>query len=229
MRRKREESIAQKCTDLIDTICIVIALATFYPFGTACNSAGCFRKGDPNMLKKSSVLVIASLLFVPVNTWAQSGGGSGGSGGSSGGGAASSAGGAASGPTGGSPSAAGSPNAGATGAGTSSISGVPNGPANQGGLNNSANDPSGAGNSAKVPTAPGTNNLGTAQSTGSSGNIGAGDGSTTTTGVAGNRAGASGGRIDGTVQKGPAMQGDAEISAENAKVDKKVKSICKGC
>jgi hypothetical protein len=67
------------------------------------------------------------------------------------------------------------------------------------------------------------------QSTGSSGNNGAGDGSTATTGVAGNRAGASGGRIDGTVQKGPAMQGDAEISAENAKVDKKVKSICKGC
>jgi hypothetical protein len=47
--------------------------------------------------------------------------------------------------------------------------------------------------------------------------------------MAGNREGASGGRIDGTVQKGPAMQGDAEISAENAKVDKKVKSICKGC
>ena len=39
----------------------------------------------------------------------------------------------------------------------------------------------------------------------------------------------SGGRIDGTTQKGPAMEGDAEISAENAKVDKKVKSICKGC
>ena len=45
------------------------------------------------MLKKSSVLMIASLLFVPITTWAQSGGGGGGSGGSSGGGAASSAGG----------------------------------------------------------------------------------------------------------------------------------------
>jgi putative phosphoesterase len=33
----------------------------------------------------------------------------------------------------------------------------------------------------------------------------------------------SGSRIDGTVQKGPAMQGDAEISAENAPVDKKSK------
>ena len=87
----------------------------------------------------------------------------------------------------------------------------------------------GAGNSAKVPTAPGTNNLGTAQSAGST-NSGSGEaGSTTTTGVARNQAGVSGSRIDGTVQKGPAMQGDAEISAENVQVDKKVKSICKGC
>jgi hypothetical protein len=37
------------------------------------------------------------------------------------------------------------------------------------------------------------------------------------------------GRIDGTTQNGPAMQGDTEINAENAQVDKKVKSICKGC
>jgi hypothetical protein len=52
-------------------------------------------------------------------------------------------------------------------------------------------------------------------------------------GTAGNPAGgAVGGRIDGTVTQGPAMQGDDAIRAEDApdsKVDKKVKSICKGC
>jgi hypothetical protein len=72
-------------------------------------------------------------------------------------------------------------------------------------------------------------NLGTAQSAGSTNGASGEAGSTTTTGVARNQAGVSGSRIDGTVQKGPAMQGDAEISAENAQVDKKVKSICKGC
>ena len=40
---------------------------------------------------------------------------------------------------------------------------------------------------------------------------------------------ANGGRIDGTVTQGPAMQGDAEIRAEDPVVDKKIKSICKGC
>jgi hypothetical protein len=39
----------------------------------------------------------------------------------------------------------------------------------------------------------------------------------------------SGGRIDGTAQNGPSRRGDAEINAENDQVDKKVKSICKGC
>jgi hypothetical protein len=114
------------------------------------------------MSKRSFAFVVATLLFVPIGAFAQSGGGGGGAGGSGGGGAASSAGGAASGPTAGTPSAVGSPNAGSPGAGSASISGVPDGPANQG--NNSVNDPSGAGNSAKVATAPGTNNLGTARS-----------------------------------------------------------------
>jgi hypothetical protein len=51
-----------------------------------------------------------------------------------------------------------------------------------------------------------------------------------TTGTAGNPAGGtSTGRIDGTVTQGPSMPGDAEIRAEDSKVDKKVKSICKGC
>jgi hypothetical protein len=44
--------------------------------------------------------------------------------------------------------------------------------------------------------------------------------------------GATGGRIDGTVTQGPAMQGDDTIRAESSpdsKVDKTVKSICTGC
>jgi hypothetical protein len=52
-------------------------------------------------------------------------------------------------------------------------------------------------------------------------------------GTAGNPAGgAMGGRIDGTVTQGPAMQGDDAIREEDAqdsRVDKKIKSICKGC
>jgi hypothetical protein len=55
----------------------------------------------------------------------------------------------------------------------------------------------------------------------------------TTVGTAGNPVGgATGGRIDGTVTQGPATQGDDTIRAEDSqdsKVDKKIKSICKGC
>jgi hypothetical protein len=55
----------------------------------------------------------------------------------------------------------------------------------------------------------------------------------TTVGTAGNLAGgATGGRLDGTVTQGPAMQGDDTIRAESSPdsgVDKKVKSICNGC
>ena len=55
-----------------------------------------------------------------------------------------------------------------------------------------------------------------------------------TAGTAGNPAGGpTGGRIDGTVTRGPAMQGDDVIRKENSpdqsKADKKIKSICKGC
>jgi hypothetical protein len=108
------------------------------------------------------------------------------------------------------------------------VNGVPSGPANVGGLNNSGNDPSGAGNSAKAPTAPGTNALGTANSSGppSGTATGAGGSTTTTSGVT---TGQSGGRIDGTVTPGPRMEGDAQIHAEDRAVDKKIKSICKGC
>jgi hypothetical protein len=65
-----------------------------------------------------------------------------------------------------------------------------------------------------MPTAPGTNSAGTAISSGG------------TTGSAGNRAG---NRIDGVTNPGPATPGDAEINAENARVNAKVKSICRGC
>jgi hypothetical protein len=44
------------------------------------------------------------------------------------------------------------------------------------------------------------------------------------------RAGAGGrGRIDGVTNPGPEVPGDAAIKSENAKVDAKVKSICRGC
>ena len=97
-----------------------------------------------------------------------------------------------------------------------------------GGLNNSGNDLSGAGKSAKVLDAPGTNTAGTPNSAGSTGGTGARG--SITTGTAGNRAGGtSTGRIDGTTTPGPSMPGDAEIRAEDPKVDQKIKSICKGC
>jgi hypothetical protein len=112
---------------------------------------------------------------------------------------------------------------------------VPNGSANVGGLNNSGNDPSGAGNAAKVPTAPGTNAAGTANSSGASAasgpsGSGSGGGTVGSNGMANSRAGAgANGRIDGVTNPGPDMPGDAAIKSEDAKVDAKVKSICRGC
>ena len=180
------------------------------------------KTGEDNAPTK---LIVVAMLLTPLPVFAQ-GGGSGGSGGGSAGGA--SAGGAASGSTAGSGSAVGSPNAGSAGAGTAGVSGVPSGPANAGGLNNSGNDPSGAGNSAKMPEAPGTNAAGTANSSGSTDGTGARG--SITTGTAGNRAGGtSTGRIDGTTTPGPSMPGDAEIRAEDPKVNQQINSICKGC
>jgi hypothetical protein len=96
---------------------------------------------------------------------------------------------------------------------------VPSGPANAGGLNNSVNDPSGAGNSMKLnqPPAPGTNSAGTANSSGSPGRAGS-----TTTGSAGSTPG-------GTAATGPNAKGNIDITPEDKAVDRKVKSICKGC
>jgi hypothetical protein len=47
--------------------------------------------------------------------------------------------------------------------------------------------------------------------------------------MANNRVGGPGGRIDGVANPLPPAPGDAAIKAEDAKVDAKVKSICKGC
>ena len=60
------------------------------------------------------------------------------------------------------------------------------------------------------PPAPGTNTAGTARSSG------AGVGSGVTTG-------------SGTDMTGPQRSGDAEIAKENKEVDRKIKSICRGC
>ena len=66
------------------------------------------------------------------------------------------------------------------------------------------------------PPAPGTNTAGTARSSG------AGVGSGVTTG-SGTSAGS------GTDMTGPQRSGDAEIAKENKEVDRKIKSICRGC
>jgi hypothetical protein len=226
--------------------------ARFVPrIGTSEPARNCpqirYSKGVPMRKFDPLKFIMVITLIGPVAAYAQSGGGSGGgsggaasAGGASAGGASGAAStGAASGPTAGSASPAGSPNAGSAGAGTAGFSGVPSGPANAGGLNNSVNDPSGVGNAVKVPTAPGTNAAGTANSSGAtsagsalsgSGSTGSGTvGAASSGGAANNRAGTGGGRIDGVTNPGPEIPGDAAIKAENAKVDAKVKSICKGC
>lgn len=69
-----------------------------------------------------------------------------------------------------------------------------------------------------LPDPPGTNSAGTAQSSGSS----VGGSASVTTGSAGNRTG-------GIDAQGPNTPGDAKIRAEDPKIDKKIKSICRGC
>jgi hypothetical protein len=84
-------------------------------------------------------------------------------------------------------------------------------------LNNAGEDPSGAANASRraPPPAPGTNSAGTAQSSGSGAT---GDGVTTGSG--------RGAKTDIT---GPQRNGDAAIGEENKEVDRKIKSICRGC
>ncbi len=110
----------------------------------------------------------------------------------------------------------GAPAAGSAGAGSAATSGVAPGPASPGGTNNVINDPSGQGNAAKLstPPPPGTNSLGTANSSGSS--TSATTGSTTPPSGHVNIA-------------GPNTNSDAAISAEDKLLDKKIRSICKGC
>jgi hypothetical protein len=106
----------------------------------------------------------------------------------------------------GSGSTAGAPSAGSAGVGTSGISGVPSGPTSPGGPGNAGNDPSGAANPSRLaaPPPPGTNSAGTAQSSGPG----------VTTGAATSR---------------PSAEVDAAINKENKAIDRKVKSICRGC
>jgi len=75
-----------------------------------------------------------------------------------------------------------------------------------------------------VTTSPGTNSLGTAQSSG--------EGTRGNSRTVGRSGAASGGRIDGTATKGPALPGDNTIRQEtspNSKADQMIKGICKGC
>jgi hypothetical protein len=158
------------------------------------------------MLTSAAAAVAAiTILISPAISFAQSTGGS--AGGSSAGSSSSG-------------SAAGSPSAGSAGAGSQGVTGVPPGPAAPGGLNNAGEDPSGAANASRraSPTTPGTNAAGTAQSSGSGVNTGSG----VTTG-SGRSAGS------GTGMTGPQRSGDAAINEENKEVDRKIKSICRGC
>jgi len=112
------------------------------------------------------------------------------------------------------------------------------GPDNVNGAFNTINDPNRTNQgSSSTNTAPGTNAAGTASSSrspSSGSNSGTtGPSGSTTVGRAGNPAGGvANGRIDGTVTSGPRMQGDDVIKSESSQdsaVDKKIKSICKGC
>jgi hypothetical protein len=205
--RVGDETVSRGWTELDADVDPCAGFAEMVP-GTGGLRRRWISKGSFPMIKASAMAAAAALVLLvsPIGSFAQSGGGA--SGGS--------AGGAASGPSAGTGSAAGSPNAGSAGAGTAGVSGVPSGPANAGGLNNSGNDPSGAGKAGKVVSQPppGTNSLGTANSSGSS----------MTTGSAGSRA--AGGAPAAT---GPQTNGDVAIDQEDKAIDRKLKSICRGC
>jgi hypothetical protein len=87
-------------------------------------------------------------------------------------------------------------------------------------LNNAVEDPSGAANASRLasPPVPGTNTAGTAQSSGAGVNTGSG----VTTG-SGRSVGS------GMDMTGPQRSGDAAVNEENKEVDRKIKSICRGC
>jgi hypothetical protein len=129
------------------------------------------------------------------------------------------------------------------------INGIPNGPANIGGLTNSGNDPSGAGNPAKSPGIPGSvepanpstapravpNNASPQQM---GGTVNTSPPGTNTTGAASSSGLPNSGsrRVNGTTMPGPSrptvtknQNSDAKIEDENRKLDRVVRSICRGC
>jgi len=162
------------------------------------------------MTKASAMPQRPQLLFLmsPVGSFAQSGGGGGGAGGGSAGGA--SAGGAASGPSAGT---AWFTECWLGGSSHRRVSGVPSGPANAGGLNNSAMIRAGgnAGKSSPEP-APGTNSL-ARQFIGSS--------MTTARGQPRGWWRYGGDRS--------ADRSDVVMDKEDKAIDRKIKSICRGC
>jgi len=125
-----------------------------------------------------------------------------------------------------------SPNAGAAGAGTAAVNGIPNGPANAAGLNNSGNDPSGAGNSSKSASQAGNNGLGNTSPIDANRPSGVGTNSAGTANATGTVGMAQGG-VGGGTRRGPTTvpdpSSDAKIDAENRKLDRAMKNICRGC
>jgi hypothetical protein len=86
------------------------------------------------------------------------------------------------------------------GAGTAGVANAPSRRGNVGGLNTAGNNSSGA----VSQSPPGTNSLGTANSS-------------------------SSGATTGTAVSGPQISGDVAMDKEDKAVDRKIKSICKGC
>ena len=169
---------------------------------------------------KLRTLILALMLTLGSSlAYAQGGGGGGGAGGGSAGGGASSSG-----------SAVSSPSAGSAGAGSLGVNGMPKGPANAAGLNNSGNDPSGFGNAtrpnqgttglANPSVGSRRNSMNPPRGTNSSGTANASGGMST---------GGGGGRPTGKPTTTNEGATDATVNAENKKVDRAVRSICKGC
>ena len=92
---------------------------------------------------------------------------------------------------------------------------MPPGAGSPAGTNAAGTDPNGTANAARGgnPPTPGTNALGTANSSGSAGG-----------GQTSGQAGAG-----GTSLTGPSSTGDVAVDEQNRAADKKIKSICKGC
>lgn len=193
-------------------------------------------------------MIVGAAVVATVGAAAAQSGGGGGSG-SSGGGAAGAGGGA------GGTGSAGGPSAGTGTSGTGGINpsiSPTNAAVGRDTQNNSNPNPTlnqgGSGTSAQ-PATPGTNSVGTALPSGSSagGTSGAGgakgngngnnangtsgnningNSSTNNPGGVNNRPGA---RVDGVVAQGPNKTGDVGNSADDARLNAKLKSICRGC